>query len=58
MSMEVKLPMNEKPNYYDGSGMMNNKSSENDFTMDEPIEVTKEMRTNISGNPYTNEKIE
>ncbi|SFJ88312.1 hypothetical protein SAMN04487936_10563 [Halobacillus dabanensis] len=41
--------MKQKPIHYDGSGQV----AENVETpVDEPLEVTDEMRKNISANPY------
>lgn len=47
--------MSEKPQHYDGS-IQNSESSNGNVTVNEPFQLTDEMRMNISGNPYTFEK--
>lgn len=54
-SLEVNIPMSEKPIHYDGS-IQNSESSKGEVTVNEPFQLTDEMRLNIVGNPYTFEK--
>ncbi|MGG0178496.1 hypothetical protein [Gottfriedia acidiceleris] len=42
--------MENKPAHYDGSGINNEVLEQN--SQQEDIQVTDEMRNNISGNPY------
>ncbi|MFD1019628.1 hypothetical protein [Thalassobacillus hwangdonensis] len=41
--------MSEKPGYFDGSGTLKN---DREVTENQPLEITDEMRKNMSGNPY------
>jgi hypothetical protein len=54
--MEVKLPMENKPVHFDGS-LQNISGSQSEVNV-EPFVLTDDIRKNLSGNPYTNEKTE
>ncbi|MFD2680461.1 hypothetical protein [Bacillus seohaeanensis] len=48
--------MDGKPIHYDGS-VQNNGILEGESTVKEQVKMTDEMRLNISGNPYTIDRI-
>jgi len=53
---EVKIPMGDKPLHYDGS--LHNLAANQSETITEPFVITDEIRKNLSGNPFINEKTE
>lgn len=55
--MEVKLHMENKPLYYNGS-VQHSENLDSDANNNEPFEITEEIRKNISGNPYVNNHTE
>jgi hypothetical protein len=54
LKLEVIVNMDENPNYYD-ERIMTQISAKLESDQDEPLGLTDEMRSNISGNPYSYE---